>query len=152
MTRWTNETRKIPQPTCVEIIPGIAWQVTLNFNGEGSSIDDEARSLPLNGFGSCLFHDYFVLAEAAAVRYIKENGWRLDHDNSSVAGIDMMVYRPEQPSQLRPLGNRQLPHRKHAYNSPCVHCGAAADTWTFTDNCPAKLEIGGFECLPAQAA
>lgn len=140
---WNHEDRFVPEPKLEEIVPGVAWSLTINFyDREGSSLEREASSLALNGFGSNLVHDYLVLATQKALAYIKEHGLRLDSDYSTVAGVSMVVFRAIEPDVPTPRAYHQpVPHMRLKHAGPCALCGR--NGWSHKDNCTAFLTAMG---------
>lgn len=80
------------------------YRLTLDFWGEGSTLREENRLLPLEGFGRCLHDDYFDLAQKRATEFLTENNLRLSSDLSTVAGISMIVYRHDDDPPPIPPG------------------------------------------------
>lgn len=124
--RWTNQQRRLPAPTFKVIVTDVAWSLHLDFNGDGSSIREESKQLPLGGFGSHLYHDYFVLGVQSALNHVMANGLRMDKDLSTVAGVDMLVFRPfsaNKPSNHH-VGPVEARHVSQDCGQPCFYCGS----------------------------
>lgn len=145
--RWTNEQRRIPAATFKQIVKGVAWMLTIDFNGEGSTINTESSQLPLGGFGSHLYHDYMTLAQKSGVDYVLANGLRLDTDHTTVARVEMLLYRPDYPRRLSThhAPGFQAPHIQQNYGEPCLNCGLKVDH----ARCPSvERAMLGPDCLP----
>ncbi len=101
--------RRLPDPVLAPLVVGdttyrLTFVLTLDFWGEGSSLREENRLLPLDGFGQCLHDEYFDLARARAAEFLADNGLRLCDDRSTVAGIRMVVDRREEDRPPVPAG------------------------------------------------
>jgi hypothetical protein len=94
----------------------------------------------MEGFGNSLYHDYFILGIKKALDYIKNHKLCLEADNTTVAGVDMVVFRPggtyNHPMRDRKPGN--FSHRsQECCNGKCFFCGAPSDSWKRNEDCPA---------------
>jgi len=91
---FRKEDRRVGEPV-LTLWPGCkqTWVLKVDTSGPNTTYEQELLSLPLAGFGQCLFHDYYELACAVAVDYIQRNGLVLSSDRSTIAGVDMVVFR-----------------------------------------------------------
>lgn len=135
--------RRLPEPVLTPLeVEGRkykhTYRLTLDFCGEGSTLREENRLLPLGGFGRGLHDDYFDLARRRATEFLTANNLRLSSDLSTVAGVSMIVYRhDDEPPPVPPgwesdfgllysrdIGGLYLQVLKHDdLDAPCTFIG-----------------------------
>jgi len=91
---FRKEDRRVGEPA-LTLWPGCkqTWVLKVDTLGPNTTYEQELQSLPLAGFGQSLFHDYYELARSVAMEYIRRNALVLSNDRSTIAGVDMVVFR-----------------------------------------------------------
>lgn len=153
MSKWDDSNRELPPAQFEQIVQNVAWRLQIDFLGDGSSYNREGRELPLSGFGSMLCCDYLELSTKRALEYIMANGLRLDRDNSTVAGVDMFVFRPFHLDKQSTHHARDLAHEvRHCPRGyrprRCFYCGedAVETRWRDGGNSGTNYKFKSEQC------
>lgn len=156
--KWNDNNRRLSAAVFETIVQNTAWRMKLDYMGPDSTYNREARDLPLGGFGSMLCCDYYELAIARGLEYVTANGLRLDRDNSTVAGVEFILFRPFDLSKRSTHHARKLEEARHCPRGyrprRCFFCGEEAverpwrngdssgTDWAFPDQqCRAYLDV-----------
>lgn len=94
--------RRVPDPVLelfAENMKHTFW-LRVPVLGEGTTLNEERRTLPLEGFGSMLCCDYLEIAQRRAAEFVQATGLKLSADLTDVRGVRMVVFR-DPPEELR---------------------------------------------------